>query len=76
MAVYGVRWRSTAVGNLQTPLRFAPSRPMAVNREILDGPENHGVTGSNPGPATRKSPANNAKKAARFSNTLGLLTTV
>ncbi len=52
VALYGVRWRLTAVGDLRKPLRFVPWRPMAVNRSTGDGPENHGVPGSNPGPAT------------------------
>ena len=34
---------------------------MAANRRISDGPENHGVPGSNPGPATQESPANKQK---------------
>jgi hypothetical protein len=52
VAVRGVRWRSTAVGALQKPLRFGPWRSMAVNHAFRDRPENHGVPGSNPGPAT------------------------
>ena len=55
VAVHGVRWRLTAVGNLRKPLRFGLRRPMAANRRILDRSENHGVPGSNPGPATYKS---------------------
>jgi hypothetical protein len=62
VAAHDVRWRSMAIGDLQTPLRFAPSRPTAVNRRIPDGPENHGVPGSNPGPATSEIPANGQKK--------------
>jgi hypothetical protein len=36
--VHGVRWRPTAVGDLQKPLReYGPPRPVAVNRRIPDG---------------------------------------
>jgi hypothetical protein len=52
VAVHGVLWRLTAVEALQKPLRCCPPCPMAANRRIPDGPENHGVPGSNPGPAT------------------------
>ena len=41
VALPGVPWRLTAVGDLQKPLRYAPPRPMAVNRRIRDGSENH-----------------------------------
>jgi hypothetical protein len=54
VAVHGVRWRSTAIGDLQTPLGFGLWGSMANNLRIPDGPENHGVPGSNPGPATPK----------------------
>jgi hypothetical protein len=50
--VYGAPWGSTAVGDLQKPLGFGLWRSMAVNRWIPDESENHGVPGSNPGPAT------------------------
>jgi hypothetical protein len=40
------------VGSFQKPLRFGPWRSMAVNRTFPDKSENHGVPGSNPGPAT------------------------
>ena len=50
-----------ADGDLHEPLRCDPRRPMAVKRRLWDGPENHGVPGSNPGPATLESPANRGK---------------
>ena len=51
--VYGAPWGSTAVGDFQKPLReYGPWRPMEVNRGFRDKSENHGVPGSNPGPAT------------------------
>jgi hypothetical protein len=52
VAVPDVRWRLTAVDDLQKPLRFGPWRSMVVNRRFRDRSENHGVPGSNPGPAT------------------------
>jgi hypothetical protein len=55
VAAHGVRWRSMAVGDLQEPHRdTAHGAPMALKRRIPDGSENHGVPGSNPGPATIK----------------------
>jgi hypothetical protein len=54
VAVYGVRWRSTAVSALRKPLRFGLWRSVAVNHRFQDGSENHGAPGSNPGPATIK----------------------
>lgn len=53
-----------AVGDLQEPLRFGLWRPMAANRRLRDGPENHGVPSSNPGPATHKNPASTRKVKA------------
>jgi hypothetical protein len=53
VAAHGAPWRFTAVTRLEKPLReYGPWRPMAVNRGFRDKPENHGVPGSNPGPAT------------------------
>ncbi len=53
VAVRGVRWRFTVVCDLRrVPREYGPWRSMAVNRNIPDGSENHGVPGSNPGPAT------------------------
>jgi hypothetical protein len=52
VAAYGVRWRLTGTSDFQKPLGFGPWRPMAVNRRFRDRSENHGVPGSNPGPAT------------------------
>jgi hypothetical protein len=52
VAVHGVRWGLTAVGDLENALRFGPWGSMAVNRGFRDRSENHGVPGSNPGPAT------------------------
>jgi hypothetical protein len=61
VAVPGVQWRPTGIDDLHKPLRFGPRCLMAVNRRIRDGSENHGVPGSNPGPATHESPANSGK---------------
>jgi hypothetical protein len=52
VTVHGVRWRFTAVGDFQKPLRLGPWCSMAVNRRFRDRSENHGAPGSNPGPAT------------------------
>jgi hypothetical protein len=54
VAVHGVLWRPTAVGDLRKLLKFGPWHPMGVNCRIPDGSENHGAPGSNPGPATVK----------------------
>ena len=61
VTVPGVRLRSTAGGDLREPRIFGPWPSVAVNRRIRDGSENHGVPGSNPGPATQESPANKQK---------------
>jgi CheY-like chemotaxis protein len=53
VAVPGVQWRPTGIDDLHKPLRFGPSRPVAVKRRCPDGPEKHGVPGSTPGPVTR-----------------------
>jgi hypothetical protein len=51
--VHGAPWGSTVVGDFQKPLReYGLWRPMAVKRRFADRSENHGVPGSNPGPAT------------------------
>jgi hypothetical protein len=47
VAIPGVRPRPTAGGGLQEPLGYGPLRPVAVNLGAPDGPENHGVPGSN-----------------------------
>jgi hypothetical protein len=42
--------------DFEKPLRFGLRRSMAVNGRFRDKSENHGVPGSNPGPATIKKP--------------------
>ena len=61
MATPGISWRFTASLPANIQLRRVLPQPMAVYSEVWDVPENHGVPGSSPGPATHKIPAKRKK---------------